>query len=90
MPDIPPLPHSSPNGAAGLEAAAAAVTAAQRALAAARRDLSTAIQQARRAGQSVRVIAERTGLDTIVVRNILAVPPATPPGSPDPGPGQPR
>ncbi|MGW8358893.1 hypothetical protein [Streptomyces wedmorensis] len=89
MPPTPLSPHPSSH-TEGLESAAAAVTLAQRALAAARRDLSAAVHQARRAGQSVRVIAERTGLDTMAVRNILAVPPATPPGSSDPGPGQPR
>lgn len=90
MTATPLPPDSSPDGTAGLEAAAASVTAAQRALAQARRDLSTAIHQARRAGQPVRVIAARTGLDTMAVRNILAVPPATPPGSPDPDPSRPR
>ncbi len=69
----------SPDGAAGLEAAAAAVIAAQQALHTARRDLTAAIWAARRAGEPVRRIAERTGLDIMTIRNILSVPPAKAP-----------
>jgi hypothetical protein len=58
-----------------LEAAAAAVTAAEGALQAARRDLRTAVVASRHAGESIQHIARRTGLDPMVVRNILAVPP---------------
>ncbi|MDX2565472.1 hypothetical protein PV371_38890 [Streptomyces sp. TX20-6-3] len=80
MPAALPPPHPSPGGMPGLEAAAAAVIAAQRALAQARRDLSAAVHDARGAGEPVRTIAERTGLDAMTIRNILAVPPAAPPG----------
>ncbi|MFD3535991.1 hypothetical protein [Streptomyces sp. NPDC058661] len=73
-------PHSSPGSTPGLEAAAAAVTAAQRALAQARRELSAAVHDARRGGEPVRAIAERTGLDAMTIRNILAVSPAVLPG----------
>ncbi|MFE9139641.1 hypothetical protein [Streptomyces sp. NPDC007355] len=50
----------------------------------ARRELSAAVHDARGGGEPVRAIAERTGLDAMTIRNILAVPPATPPGH---GPG---
>ncbi|MFE5302270.1 hypothetical protein [Streptomyces sp. NPDC056632] len=66
-----------PDRTAGLESAAAAVTAAQQALNTARRHLTAAIWETRRAGEPVRRIAERTGLDVMTIRNILAVPPAT-------------
>ncbi|MGW3635982.1 hypothetical protein ACWD7F_38820 [Streptomyces sp. NPDC005122] len=58
-----------------LEAAAAAVTAAEKALQAARRDLRKAVVASRQAGETVQHISRRTGLDPVVVRNILAVPP---------------
>ncbi|MEV5646384.1 hypothetical protein AB0L67_40945 [Streptomyces flaveolus] len=53
------------------------MTAAQQALQTARQELTAAIHAARHAGQSVKYIAARTGLDTVTVRNILAVTPAT-------------
>ncbi|MFD5065785.1 hypothetical protein, partial [Streptomyces sp. NPDC058394] len=57
---------------------------AQQALHTTRRDLTAAIWAARRAGEPVRRIAERTGLDIMTIRNILAVPPAkAPDGRPD-------
>ncbi|MGW1046767.1 hypothetical protein [Streptomyces sp. NPDC002547] len=69
--------HPSDN--ISLEDAAAAVAAAQEALHAARRDLAAAINTARRAGEPVPRIAQRTGLDAVTVRNILAVAPAQAP-----------
>ncbi|MCX4579053.1 hypothetical protein ABT215_12245 [Streptomyces sp900105755] len=51
------------------------MTAAQEVLQAARRDLRAAIVASRQAGETVQQIAGRTGLDPVVVRNILAVPP---------------
>ncbi|MGW0165946.1 hypothetical protein ACWDWT_12210 [Streptomyces sp. NPDC003343] len=54
----------------------AAVTAAQEVVHAARRDLAAAINTARQAGEPVQRIAQRTGLDAVAVRNILAVAPA--------------
>lgn len=57
---------------ASLESAAAALAAAQEAVHAARRDLSRAVTAAYRAGIPAARIAERTGMDTVSVRNLLA------------------
>ncbi|MET8788363.1 hypothetical protein [Streptomyces sp. NPDC004589] len=70
-------PKPPPDGTS-LEDVAAGVTAAQKALYAARRDLAAAINAARQAGETVQRIAQRTGLDTVTVRNILAVAQAPP------------
>ncbi|KUJ54386.1 hypothetical protein ADL25_06030 [Streptomyces sp. NRRL F-5122] len=53
--------------------------AAQEVLHAARRDLAAAINTARQAGEPIQRIAQRTGLDAVTVRNILAVAPAPAP-----------
>ncbi|MFC8014153.1 hypothetical protein [Streptomyces cinereoruber] len=84
MPGIPYSSRSSAEDVLDLEAAAAAVTAAQRALEAARRELSAAIRAARRDGEPVRAIAQRTGLHPTMVLNTLAVPPPVTPRQ-DPG-----
>ncbi|MGW2207174.1 hypothetical protein [Streptomyces sp. NPDC001774] len=74
MPTPPHSPRNVPDGTTELETAAAAVTTAQHALHTARRELSAAVRAARRDGQPVHRIAERTGLDAMAVRNILAIP----------------
>ncbi|MCX5233489.1 hypothetical protein [Streptomyces sp. NBC_00233] len=82
MPTPPSSPGNSPHDTTGLTAAAAAVTTAQQALSTARRELSAAVRTARQAGMPVHRIAEHTRLDTMTVRNILAIPPTRTPGNP--------
>ncbi|MFE0654637.1 hypothetical protein ACFVZH_39660 [Streptomyces sp. NPDC059534] len=55
-----------------LERAAADVAAVQRALRAARRALSDAVVAARQQGEPEWRVAERSGLDPVTIRNILA------------------
>ncbi|WP_220296807.1 hypothetical protein [Streptomyces sp. MBT84] len=73
-------PARKPSPPATLEdaavAVAVAVTAAQEVVHAARRDLVAAINTSRQAGEPIQRIAQRTGLDAVAVRNILAVAPA--------------
>ncbi|MET7391816.1 hypothetical protein ACFYPT_41825 [Streptomyces sp. NPDC005529] len=75
-----PTPEHESSHENKLQAASTALTAAQQAVSAARRDLGKTIVAAREAGYSIPLIARHTGLDNLVVRNILAVtPPAAVP-----------
>ncbi|MET7458353.1 hypothetical protein ABZT03_42315 [Streptomyces sp. NPDC005574] len=75
-----PTPEQEPSHENNLQTAATTLAAAQQAVSEARRDLGRTIVAARKAGYSIPRIARYTGLDKLVVRNILAAtPPATTP-----------